>query len=74
QISQILTEFVDVFRKKQEFSTRVNTKEILQIELNLKGKMKDNEMKKIAIDYRMLNKYLEQYREPLPDSKQILQK
>ncbi|CAG8761505.1 8525_t:CDS:1, partial [Cetraspora pellucida] len=35
---------------------------------------KKTEEKKIAIDYRMLNKYLEQYREPLPDSKQMLQK
>ncbi|CAG8485258.1 23552_t:CDS:2 [Cetraspora pellucida] len=34
---------------------------------------KKDRTKKIAIDYRNLNKYLEQYREPLPDSKKMLQ-
>ncbi|CAG8779016.1 16154_t:CDS:2, partial [Cetraspora pellucida] len=126
QIGHILTEYVDVFREKQEYATRVNTDEIPPIELNLKNGIKENEIpmqekrqalrkyyeedkkvikemrddlmknniifsgntewgssalvitkkdgtKKIAIDYRNLNKYLEQYREPLPDSKQMLQ-
>ncbi|CAG8815229.1 3845_t:CDS:2, partial [Cetraspora pellucida] len=126
QIGHILTEYVDVFREKQEYATRVNTDEIPLIELNLKNGMKENEIpirekrqalrkysekdkkvikemrddlmknniifsgntewrssalvitkkdgtKKIAIDYRNLNKYLEKYREPLPDSKQMLQ-
>ncbi|CAG8814627.1 6216_t:CDS:2, partial [Cetraspora pellucida] len=126
QIGHILTEYVDVFREKQEYATKVNTDEIPPIELNLKNGMKENEIpmhekrqalrkyseedkkvikemrddlmknniifsgntewgssalvitkkdgtKKIAIDYRNLNKYLEQYREPLPDSKQMLQ-
>ncbi|CAG8791768.1 14189_t:CDS:1, partial [Cetraspora pellucida] len=112
EIGHILEKYVDVFREKQEFATRVNTKEIPPIHLNLKGGMKDSEVpirdkrqtlrkyneedkkvikemrddlikndiifsgdtewaspavvitkktgeKKIAIDYRMLNKYLE---------------
>ncbi|CAG8546003.1 518_t:CDS:2 [Cetraspora pellucida] len=93
QIGHILTEYVDVFREKQEYATRVNIDEISPIELNLKNGMKESKIpientewrssalvitkkdgtKKIAIDYRNLNKYLEQYREPLPDSKQMLQ-
>ncbi|CAG8560421.1 16615_t:CDS:2 [Cetraspora pellucida] len=34
---------------------------------------KKDRTKKIAIDYRNLNKYLEQYKEPLPNFKQMLQ-
>ncbi|CAG8497093.1 2074_t:CDS:2 [Cetraspora pellucida] len=85
--------YVDIFREKQEYATRVNINEIPPIELNLKNGIKESKIpirntewessalvitkkdgtKNIAINYRNINKYLEQYKELLPDSKQMLQ-
>ncbi|CAG8600228.1 17418_t:CDS:2 [Cetraspora pellucida] len=44
QIDHILIKYVDIFREKQEYATRINTKEILLIELNLKGEIRESEM------------------------------
>ncbi|CAG8485410.1 23560_t:CDS:10 [Cetraspora pellucida] len=44
QISYILTEYVDVFIKKQKYATKVNTDEIPPIELNLKNGIRDSEI------------------------------